>query len=173
MGDASSAHRIAAIVAMDEARIIGKDGALPWHLPEDLAHFKALTTGHVVVMGRKTWDSLPPKFRPLPGRTNVVVTRNPSALSVPSGVLVASSPEEGIAKAKDVAAPGSTIWIIGGAELYRMTLPLCDEVYLTKVDGVHEGDATLPAFEEGFSLVEERRGERCSFVRYARGGAVR
>jgi dihydrofolate reductase len=94
-------------------------------------------------------------------------------VNVPHGVLVATSPEEAIAKAKDFAAPGATIWIIGGAELYRMTLPLCDEVRLTKVDGVHEGDAALPAFEGGFSLVEERRGERCSFLRYARSGALR
>ncbi len=159
---------IAAVVAMDEARVIGKDGALPWHLPEDLAHFKRLTMGSVIIMGRKTWDSLPERFKPLPGRTNVVVSRSPQALTLPQGVLVADSPEGAIAAAKQVAPRGSTIWIIGGAELYRRTLPICDEVHLTRVVGVHEGDATFPAFEEGFLVVNQEQGERCTFLTYRR-----
>ncbi len=159
---------IAAIVAMDEGRVIGRDGALPWHLPEDLRHFRELTSGHIVVMGRKTWDSLPPKFRPLPGRLNVVVSRNAAALDLPEGVLRAQSPQEAIEQACGAAKPGQRVWVIGGAEIYKATLPLCDEVHLTVVSGRHEGDAWLPDFEEGFALASEAPGESCTFRTFVR-----
>ena len=141
-------RKIAAIVAMDEGRVIGKQGALPWHLPEDLAHFKALTSGHIVVMGRKTWDSLPPKFRPLPGRLNIVVSRNPAALELPVGTHAASSIEDALDIAEKVATADQITWIIGGAEVYSAALPFCDELHLTLVYGIHEGDARLPRFED-------------------------
>jgi dihydrofolate reductase len=153
---------------MDDARIIGRDGALPWHLPEDLAHFKALTMGGVVVMGRKTWDSLPAKYRPLPGRTNVVVSRNPAAVSVPDGVHVASSVEAALEVARRVISAEQRIWIIGGAEIYRVLLPVVDEVRLTQVHGIHEGDASFPPFEDDFELISERAGEACTFKVYRR-----
>lgn len=159
---------VAAVVAMDQNRVIGKSGSLPWHLPEDLAHFRNLTKGHVVVMGRKTWESLPEKFRPLPGRINVVVSRDLAKLSLPDGVLGVNSPEEAVKVAQSVARDGQRVWIIGGAEVYRATLPLCSEVYLTVVDGSHEGDAWLPSFEEQFTKISENRGELCSFQVYAR-----
>ena len=159
---------VAAIVAMDDDRLIGNNGALPWHLPEDVKHFKALTSGHIVVMGRKTWESIPSKFRPLPGRTNIVISRNPAALSVPVGVLLASSPEGAIEMASELAQPGQKIWIIGGAEIYRSTLPLCTELHLTVVSGKHEGDAWLAEFEHEFSLAAESRGESCVFSTYQR-----
>jgi dihydrofolate reductase len=159
---------VAAIVAMDEARTIGKNGALPWHIPEDLAHFRTLTSGQVVVMGRKTWDSLPLAFKPLPRRTNIVLSRNPDALVLPAGVLAVSTPEEAIEAARAVSKDGDKVWVIGGAELYRMMLPLCSEVYLTRIDGVHEGDARLPSFESDFIVTEERRGERCTFLTLVR-----
>ena len=161
---------VAAIVAMDEGRLIGKDGALPWHLPEDLKHFRDLTTGHIVVMGRKTWESLPSKVRPLPGRTNVVISRNPDAIDAPAGVLRARSPEEAIERAREVAREGQRIWIIGGAEIYRATLALCDEVELTVVQGRFEGDAWLPEFEDRFQETGRRMGEGCSFITFARNG---
>lgn len=156
-------RRVAAIVAMDEGRIIGKNGALPWHLPEDLAHFKALTSGHVVVMGRKTWESLPPKFRPLPGRVNVVVSRTPRDLELPNGVYAAGSIGEALVTADRVADVGRIVWIIGGAEIYKNALPLCDELHLTLVSGTHEGDARLPPFEEEFEEVSSSGAERCAF----------
>ena len=159
---------VAAVVAMDENRLIGKAGGLPWHVPEDLAHFRNLTKGHVVVMGRKTWESLPEKFRPLPGRINVVVSRDLGKLALPDGVLGVNSPEEAVRVARSVARDGQRVWIIGGAELYRATLPLCSEVHLTVVDGSHEGDAWLPSFEEHFTKTSETRGERCSFQVYGR-----
>lgn len=161
-------HTIAAIVAMDEGRIIGKDGALPWHLPEDLAHFKALTSGHLVIMGRKTWESLPAKFRPLPGRTNIVVSRNPAVLGLPEGTFGASSIEDAVKLAETTARPEQKIWFIGGAELYKAALPLCDELHLTLVDGHHEGDARFPTFEERFEESTSTRGERCTFKVYRR-----
>lgn len=163
---------VAAIVAMDERRLIGASGALPWYVPEDLAHFRQLTMGHVVVMGRKTWESLPAKFRPLPGRTNIVVTRHPEQLVLPEGVFVAGSPDEALRLARDVAAEGQRVWIIGGAEIYRATIPLCDEIYLTKVYGAHTGDAWLPEFEHDFTLVSESAGERCSFKVFSRGSTA-
>ncbi len=159
---------LAAIVAMDETRVIGKDGALPWHLPEDLAHFKKLTTGQIVIMGRKTWDSLPPKFRPLPNRVNVVVSRTPEALALPEGVLKANSLDAAIAMATERADNRQRIWIIGGAELYKSGLPVCYEVHLTLVRGVHEGDARFPEFEAGFDLVSEDPGQACVFRVYRR-----
>lgn len=160
--------RIAAIVAMDEQRLIGKNGALPWHLPEDLKRFRELTSGHIVVMGRKTWESLPPKVRPLPGRLNVVISRNPGQLSLPDGVLSAASPQLALEVACAAAKPGQKVWVIGGAEIYRATLPMCDEVHLTVVRGEHSGDAWLPEFEGDFSLANEESGEGCSFRTYVR-----
>ena len=157
---------VAVIVAMDEGRIIGKDGALPWHLPEDLAHFKALTSGHVVVMGRKTWESLPPRFRPLPGRINIVVSRTPHALELPSGAYAAGSIEEALGIAARVAESDRIIWIIGGAEVYKAALPLCDELHLTRVFGTHQGDASLPPFEDLFVETSSSTSERCEFKVY-------
>ncbi len=159
---------VAAIVAMDQQRLIGKDGALPWHLPEDLKRFRQLTSGHIVVMGRKTWESLPPKVRPLPGRLNVVVSRNPAQLSLPEGVISAASPQSALEVASAAAKPDQKVWVIGGAEIYRATLPMCDEVHLTVVQGAHSGDAWLPEFEGDFSLAHEERGEACSFLTYVR-----
>jgi dihydrofolate reductase len=165
----SGSPKIAAVVAMDESRVIGINGTLPWRLPADLAHFRALTTGNVVVMGRKTWDSLPPAFRPLPGRTNVVVSRTPAQLYLPDGVLRAASPEAGVAMAREEAArKGASVWIIGGAELYRSLLPVCDEVHLTVVAGKHDGDAWLPAFESDFVHASERSGDGCTFHVFTR-----
>lgn len=165
----SSAPKVAAVVAMDESRVIGIRGALPWRLPADMAHFRALTTGNVVVMGRKTWDSLPPAFRPLPGRVNLVVSRTPSQLNLPQGVLSAASPQEGLVLARQVAArAGVSVWIIGGGELYRSLLPVCDEVHVTVVAGKHDGDAWLPIFESDFVLISKRIGDGCTFHVYTR-----
>lgn len=165
----SEPTKLAAIVAMDESRVIGRNGALPWHVPADMAHFRALTKGHVVLMGRKTWDSLPLTFRPLPGRINVVVSRTPEKLNLPDGVLAAASPEEGVALARETANQrGKSVWVIGGAELYRALLPLCDEVHLTVIAGKHEGDAWLPEFEHDFTHSSARSADGCTFHVYTR-----
>ena len=159
---------LCAIVAMDDGRIIGFEGALPWHIPEDLAYFKELTSGHVVVMGRKTWESLPTKFRPLPNRKNIVVSRTPEKLGLPDGVLGACSPEHALKLARETCAEDAKVWIIGGADLYRQLIPQCEELYLTKVTGHHRGDASLPFFEDAFQLVSEKKGKQCSFLVYHR-----
>ena len=145
--------------------VIGRDNAIPWRLPEDLAHFKALTLGHPVIMGRKTWDSLPPKFRPLPGRRNIVVTRQ--AEWQVAGAERAGSLEEALALCGD--APRACV--IGGAEIYAQALPLADVADVTEIEAEFDGDAYAPRLGAGW--VEEARerhvsanGLAFSFVTY-------
>lgn len=176
MDGAPKAESVAAVVAMDEGRVIGFQNGLPWRLPEDIAHFKALTSGGIVIMGRKTWDSLPPQFRPLPNRLNIVVSRAPDALQLPTGVLRAGAPDEALELAQRQAAPAQRIWVLGGAAVYRAFMPILDEIHLTLVRGVHQGDATFPPFERDFQLISERPTDRCIFRVYRRGsgaGSVR
>lgn len=118
---------------------IGRGNAMPWHLPEDLAHFKQLTLGGTVVMGRKTWDSLPPRFRPLPGRANIVVTRQADWSA--DGALRAASLEDALGIAQ---AHGDVAWIIGGAQIYAQALPLADGVEVTEIQQDFDGDAFAP-----------------------------
>ena len=129
------------IAAVAQNGIIGKDNALPWHLPEDLKHFKQLTTGHTVLMGRKTWESLPPRFRPLPNRLNLVMTRDPNYVA--EGATVVHSVDDAIRKVDT----GSTLFVIGGAELYAHTLPLADRLEITEVLADVTGDASFPAYD--------------------------
>ena len=137
----------AAVVAADEEWGIGRDGDLAWHLPGDMRWFRELTTGNppegvqnTVIMGRKTWDSIPPRYRPLPGRHNVVVSRN-SELSLPEGVTLVHSLDEGLGR-----APDGDVFVIGGGQLYAEALgrPDCDGVYLTCVEGRFQCDTFLP-----------------------------
>ncbi len=124
--------------------VIGKDNTLPWHLPEDLAHFKQTTLGQPVVMGRKTWESLPQKFRPLPGRTNIVVTRQTSWQA--EGAVVVHSIEEALKQCPQDAQ----IWVIGGAEVYAQAMPLAQCAVVTEIDADFEGDAFAPTFDTGW-----------------------
>lgn len=126
------------IAAIARNGVIGKDNSLLWSIPEDMAHFKALTAGSAVLMGRKTWESLPERFRPLPGRRNIVISRQ--AGYVAPGAEVAPTPEKGIA----IASTAEKLFIIGGAEIYALTLPLADRLELTEVDLAPEGDAWFP-----------------------------
>jgi dihydrofolate reductase len=137
---------ISFVVARARNGVIGKDNTIPWRIPEDMRHFKAITMGKPVIMGRKTWDSLPKK--PLPGRTNIVLTRR--ALTADksfgsSGVFVAHSLEDAIAIAK--AESPDEIAIIGGAEIYAAFLPHATRIHLTEIDADIEGDATMPGFD--------------------------
>jgi len=118
--------------------VIGKQGQLPWHLPEDLAHFKRTTLGQPVVMGRVTWESLPEKFRPLPGRSNVVVSRQTSFSA--AGAQLASSLEAAMA----LFPPAEIIWLIGGAQLYAKGLSIASQIVVTEIDADYEGDAFAP-----------------------------
>lgn len=131
---------ISIIAAMAANRVIGIDNRLPWRLPEDLQHFKRLTLGHHVIMGRKTWESLPGK---LPGRPHVVITRDTGYRA--EGALVVHSLEEAVAAAGD----DSEIFFIGGENLYRQALALADRIYLTEIQRDFEGDARFPEFDLG------------------------
>ena len=139
-----------AIAAMSANRVIGRDGALPWRLPEDMKFFRTQTTGHPIVMGRKTWDSL---GRPLPGRRNIVLSRTMTPVE---GAEVVRSVEE-----LDALGLEGDVYIIGGAEIYRLLLPRCAAVYLTVLTAEAEGDAFFPEFETDFpcmSVILELNG---------------
>jgi dihydrofolate reductase len=142
---------ISHIFAMDQNRVIGKDNRLPWHLPADLAYFKKVTMGHAIVMGRKTFESI---GRPLPGRENVIVTRDRSFQ--PEGCKVLHSIEE----VKQFAAMrDDEVFVIGGAELFRATLPVADRLYITKIEASFPGDTFYPAFDESeWQLVSYTKG---------------
>jgi len=132
-----------AIAAMSENRVIGREGQIPWHLPEDFKWFKQLTMGHVLVMGRKTFESI---GRPLPGRETIVLSRSGfTASGVRTIVDIARI---------DLASDPREIFICGGAEIYAQALPLCSDLYLTIVKRTVEGDAFFPPFEEAFRLHE-------------------
>lgn len=140
-----TAHKpFKAIAAMSLNRVIGAGGKIPWYLPEDFKWFKKVTTGHVVVMGRKTFESI---GKPLPNRLNVVLSR--SAFKH-NGVYAIKSLAELVAFAGQ-----HEIFICGGAEVYRQTLPFCSDLYLTVVKRVVEGDTYFPAFEDAFALFAE------------------
>lgn len=130
--------RVNLIYARAANGVIGKDNAMPWHLPEDMAHFKRLTQGWPVIMGRKTWDSLPTRFRPLPGRTNVVVTRQSGWNE--AGAQSASS----LADALKLCGQSEEVWVMGGAKIYAQAEPLADRIEVTEIAQDFEGDAFAP-----------------------------
>lgn len=132
--------RLSIIAAMARNRTIGIRNTLPWRIPEDLKHFKSLTMGHHIIMGRKTFDSI---GKPLPGRTTVVVTRN-RKLELPPGCLVAHSLDEAVA----ACVGGQEAFIAGGAELYTQALPLADTLYLTELQQDADGDALFPDYDK-------------------------
>jgi dihydrofolate reductase len=129
------------VAAVARGGVIGRDGTVPWRLPEDMAFFREVTLGHPVVMGRRTWDSLPERFRPLPGRRNVVVTRNPDWRG--EGAERAGS----LAEALSLVAEAESVAVIGGGALYAAALPLADELVLTEVELDAEGDTFFPPFD--------------------------
>jgi dihydrofolate reductase len=122
--------------------VIGRDGEMPWHLPEDLAHFQDCTRGEAVVMGRRTWESLPPRFRPLPGRFNIVVTSGQAPRGSASATTLA-----GALELVNEQEPSSDAWIIGGARLFAEATRIADEVVVTEIDLVTEGDTFAPTIE--------------------------
>ena len=134
---------ISLIAAVARNRALGKDGQLLWHLPEDMRYFRETTRGKPVIMGRKTWESLPDAFRPLPGRHNVVVTRQAGWQPEPASdqVSVASTIEGALDAAR---ALGKPVWVMGGAQIYAQALPLADEVWVTEIAQDFAGDAYAP-----------------------------
>ena len=154
---------ISIIAAMDRNRLIGNKNQLPWHLPADFAHFKSVTMGKPIIMGRKTFDSI---GKPLPGRKNVVLSRNPDTCF--EGVVCVSSFEEAVVAVSEA----EEIMIIGGSTIYEMLLSRVDRLYLTYVDGEFEGDAWFPEVDDNQWLEKEsviRRADEknrynCRFV---------
>jgi dihydrofolate reductase len=153
--------------------VIGKDGAMPWHLPEDLAHFKKTTLGCPVIMGRKTWDSLPAKFRPLPGRLNVVISSQAATREIlrKSG----ASPGENLTNSLFICeqSGAAEVWVIGGAQIYAQALPLAHQLVVTEIDAPFEGDAFAPALDAQWQEMQREShaaasGLRYSFVTYQR-----
>lgn len=136
--------RLHLIYARARNGVIGKDGQMPWHLPEDLAHFKRITLGQPVIMGRKTWESLPERFRPLPGRINIVITRQSDWQA--SGALRASSIEQ----AQRLCGEAHDAWIMGGAEIYRQAEPLAHTAVVTEIDADFEGDTFAPTLSSAW-----------------------
>ncbi len=157
-------------ILSEQTRAIGRDGALIWRNRADMQHFKELTSGHPVIMGRKTWESLPERFRPLPGRTNIVVSRDPGYAA--PGAVVAASIEAALSAGR--AAPGGEeLWVMGGGAIYALALPYADRLSLTLVDDPAEGDAVFPHYS-GFTSIKESApatddaGHQYRFVTLAR-----
>ena len=153
------------IYARSANGVIGKDGVMPWHLPEDLARLKRLTHGWPVVMGRKTWDSLPPRFRPLPGRTNIVITRQTSWQE--TGAQSVAS----LASALELCKGSAEVWIIGGAQIFAQAEPLAQRIEVTEIAQDFDGDVF--ALTPGANWLETARdnhvsstGLKFSFVTY-------
>jgi dihydrofolate reductase len=160
------ALRLALVAAVARNGVIGANGRMPWHLPAELRHFRKLTIGHRVIMGRKTWESL---GRPLPGRENVIVSRN-AALLAP-GCKLASS----LAAALRGCTLPDPMFCIGGAELYRMALPLADEIRLTEIDADFPGDTVMPPISRTEwreaarePVMDAATGIQYAFVHYVR-----
>lgn len=158
---------VSIIGAMAENRVIGRGGRLPWHLPRDLQHFKRLTVDHTVIMGRKTFEEI---RRPLSNRRNVVISRNPAFR--PTGATVVPNLDEALA----LGATEGEVFVIGGAEIYRLALPRADRLYLTVVHGQVEGDTYFPPFdtaawaldEEEHHPADEKHPFALTFRRYTR-----
>jgi dihydrofolate reductase len=160
--------KVSLLAAVARGGVIGRGGTIPWHLPEDLARFRELTTGHTVVMGRRTWDSLPDRFRPLPGRRNIVVTRSPEWSA--DGAERAGSVDEALA----LVGGDEHVFVLGGAEIYAAALPSADELLLTEIDLDVAGDTFFPAWDRE-AFVEIARephvagdGTPFAFVTYGR-----
>jgi dihydrofolate reductase len=142
---AASLSGLGVVWAQTSAGAIGKDGGMPWHLPEDLKHFSRLTGGHPVIMGRKTWESFPDRFRPLPGRTNLVITRQQDWGGTPrsDGAVAVKSLDDALLESQ--FAPGhEMVWIIGGGETFAQSMDLADVAVITTIDTTAEGDTFAP-----------------------------
>jgi len=160
--------KISLVAAVARGGVIGRDGGIPWRIPEDMARFRAVTMGHPVVMGRRTWESLPERFRPLPGRRNVVVTRNPSWHD--DGAERAASLEDAL----QLLAGEESVAVIGGGGIFAAALPLADELVLTEIGLDVEGDTFFPDWDR-VEFVEASReshvsedGTPFAFVTYER-----
>jgi dihydrofolate reductase len=161
---------IKAIAAMSKNRVIGVDGDLPWHIPEDMKHVSALTRGHFVLMGRRTYFSLPERFRPLPGRTSIVLTRDKS-MCLPPEVFLSDNLSDALEIYFANSSGGQALWVFGGGQIYEATKDLWQEVHLTLVNRHVVGDTKFPSFEVNFDLVASEDHDGFSFQHFKRKGA--
>jgi len=153
------------IVAISgEKRVMGKNGSIPWQIPEDLQYFKKITSGSIVIMGRKTWESLPSQYRPLPDRENIVLTRDTDFNAL--GAVVVHSKEEALQKVDSSA--NKDIFIIGGSAIYEMFLPDTEKLFITQIKKDFDGDIYFPSYEDMFSLTKETPGEKVIFKEFKR-----
>jgi dihydrofolate reductase len=152
--------RLHLILARSSNGVIGRGNTIPWHLPEDMAHFKQSTMGCPVIMGRKTWDSLPPRFKPLPGRRNLVVTRQ--NLWSADGATRADSLQHALL----LCAGQADAWVIGGAQIYAQAMPLADSASITEIDITLEGDAFAPIFGHGWRETSRQSHLAANGLRY-------
>ncbi len=146
---------ISIIAAMAKNRVIGKDGTMPWHIPEDLRRFRELTMGHTIIMGRRTFEQI---GHPLPGRRNIILTRQLHYGA--AGCLVLHS----IADALGACADVDEVFICGGGDLYRQTISLADRIYLTVVDGEYAGDTFFPPVPREFAEIQRTEAGPCTFL---------
>ncbi|MEY4931318.1 MAG: hypothetical protein RI909_2042 [Bacteroidota bacterium] len=153
---------ISLIAALTKNRVIGKNNDLPWHLPDDMKYFMQTTKAHHVIMGRKNYESIPEKFRPLPNRTNIVVTRQKDFVA--PGCILVNSISDGIAMAR--AAGETELFIIGGSEIYALGMPHADLLYLTEINTTLEGDTYFPEFDKE-EWQEQSRTHHEADVRHA------
>lgn len=159
--------KLSLIVAFDKNRLIGRDNGLPWHLPADLKHFKSLTMGHHMIMGRKTFESI---GKPLPGRTTVIITRQKNFMA--EGCIVVHHLDDALA----YCSKEEEVFIIGGAQIFNCTLPLADHLYITEIDHAFEGDTHFPEIlpEEWKQIsferheADEKNGWPYTFINYRR-----
>jgi len=160
--------RISIVAAIARGRVIGRDNAIPWRIPEDVSHFRAITMGHPVVMGRRTWDSLSDRFRPLPGRRNIVLSRDPDWHE--PGAERAGS----LAEALELVEGAARVFVIGGADVYAAALPIADDLLLTEIDAEVDGDTVFPPFEAADyeetsrETLDSETGVPLAFVTYTR-----
>ncbi len=160
--------RVTLVAAIARGRVIGDGTSIPWHIPEDLAFFRDLTMGHAVVMGRRTWDSLPERFRPLPGRRNIVVTRNTTWAA--DGAERAVSLDDAL----HLVGGADEAFVIGGAEIFAAALPVADRLVLTEIELAVEGQVLFPAWDRhAFAELSRERlvatdGTELAFVTYER-----
>jgi dihydrofolate reductase len=136
---------LALVWAQTPDGVIGRDGGLPWNVPEDMAHFRELTSGHPVIMGRATWESLPPRFRPLPGRQNIVLSRTPGYAA--EGARVVTS----LAAALELVS-GREAWVVGGGAVYEAAIGRADRLEVTEIDEVIAGDTYAPVIDTAWTL---------------------
>jgi len=157
------------IWAQSSTGVIGLDGVMPWHVPEDMARFKDLTIGHPVIMGRRTWDSIAPKYRPLVDRRNIVITRQPGFVA--DGAEVVHSVDDALALVVDAPA-----WVIGGGQVYAATMPAATHLEVTEIAGEYDGDTHAPTIDASWTLAAStdwatsRTGPEYRFLSYVRAG---